>query len=211
MTADVTPYEKMKMRLLNGSHQALCYIGMLLGYETVSEAISDPQIRQLVRALMDEEVTPLLPVPYGVDLEQYKDSLFERFGNTAISDRLQRIATDATARLPKFILPSISERLESGGSIAYLSFVVASWFHFIAASGDDSKLTVSDPQRERLVRVAGIAGTDPTPFLKMNDLFDQRLASSRRFQAHLSGMLRNLVESGPRAALMNVLGRAVTS
>jgi mannitol 2-dehydrogenase len=211
MTTDVSPYEKMKMRLLNGSHQALCYIGMLLGYETVCEAIADSQIRQLVRALMDQEVTPLLQVPDGVDLERYKDSLLERFGNTAIADQLPRIGTDASARIPKFVLPSISEQLDREGPITCLSFVVASWFCFLAASSEDSKLTVIDPQRARLIRVAAIAGTDPTPFLALDDLFESRLANSQRFRSHLSAMLRNLVEIGPRAALTHVLDHSVKS
>jgi mannitol 2-dehydrogenase len=209
ITTDVSPYEKMKMRLLNGSHQALCYIGMLLGYKTVCEAIADPQIRQLVRTLMDNEVTPLLQEPAGMDLGCYKDSLLERFGNTAIADQLVRIGTDASARIPKFILPSISEQLDRQGPIACLSFVVASWFSFIVASSEDSKLTVIDPQRDRLIRVAGKAGSDPMPFLVLDDLFESRLANSNRFRLHLSAMFRNLVETGPRAALSHVLEHAV--
>jgi mannitol 2-dehydrogenase len=208
ITTDVSPYEKMKMRLLNGSHQALCYIGMLLGYKTVCEAIADPQIRQLVRTLMDNEVTPLLQEPAGMDLGCYKDSLLERFGNTAIADQLVRIGTDASARIPKFILPSISEQLDRQGPIACLSFVVASWFSFIVASSEDSKLTVIDPQRDRLIRVAGKAGSDPMPFLVLDDLFESRLANSHRFRLHLSAMFRNLLETGPRAALSHVLEHA---
>ena len=81
MTSDVLPYEKMKLRLLNASHQALCYIGMLLGYQLVHETMEDSDIRTLVEKMMDDEVTPILsPVP-GVDLGEYKKTLIERFAN----------------------------------------------------------------------------------------------------------------------------------
>ena len=87
MTHGVEPYEKMKIRLLNGSHQAMCYIGMLLGYRYAHEAMADAQINWLLQAFM-EEVTPLVqPVP-GIDLEDYKRTTRERFANPAIKDQL---------------------------------------------------------------------------------------------------------------------------
>ena len=85
MTSDVLPYEKMKLRLLNASHQALCYIGMLLGYQLVHETMEDPDIRKLVEKMMDDEVTPILSEVPGVDLAEYKKTLIERFANPANS------------------------------------------------------------------------------------------------------------------------------
>ena len=122
MTADVQPYEKMKIRLLNASHQAMCYIGILLGYATTDEAMADSQIARLVRALMDVEVTPLLPDVPGIDLGRYKKTLIDRFANPAIKDQLSRIAVDGSARIPKFILPSVMEQLDRGGRIDRLEF-----------------------------------------------------------------------------------------
>jgi mannitol 2-dehydrogenase len=85
MTPNVIPYELMKIRLLNASHQALCYIGMLMGLRFAPEAMADPNIVKLIRRMMDEEVTPWLqPVP-GVDLEQYKATVIERFANPTVS------------------------------------------------------------------------------------------------------------------------------
>ena len=87
MTRNVEPYEKMKIRLLNGGHQAMCYIGMLLGYRYAPEALADAQINWLLQTFM-EEVTPLVPPVPGIDLEDYKRTLMERFANPAINDQL---------------------------------------------------------------------------------------------------------------------------
>jgi mannitol-1-phosphate/altronate dehydrogenase len=112
MTTDVLPYEKMKLRLLNASHQALCYIGMLLGYELVHETMEDQHIRKLVEKMMDDEVTPLLSEVPGVNLTDYKKTLIERFGNPAIRDQLSRIGIYGSSGIPKFLLPSLEEQLQ---------------------------------------------------------------------------------------------------
>lgn len=208
MTNDVDPYEKMKMRLLNGSHQALCHIGMLLGYSTVDEAIADPQILALVRRFMDDEVTPLLVVPTGVDLDRYRSSLVERFSNPAIADQLPRIGTDASARIPKFVLPSIIEQLDRGGPVTCLSFTVASWFHFLAEAGDGARPSVIDPHAARLVDAARRGKSDPSPLLAMADLFDARLCGSARFRDVLTTMLINFNDVGPRETLLRALSAA---
>jgi len=95
MVSDVHPYEMMKIRLLNASHQALCYIGMLLGYSYADETMADADIRALVERMMNDEVTPLLPPVPGIDLAQYKRTLIERFANPTLRDQLARIGTEA--------------------------------------------------------------------------------------------------------------------
>ena len=114
MTTDVLPYEKMKLRLLNASHQALCYIGMLLGYQLVHETMEDQDIQKLVAKMMDDEVTPLLPEVPGVDLTEYKKTLIERFRNPAIRDQLSRIGIYGSSGIPKFVLPSIEDHFGQG-------------------------------------------------------------------------------------------------
>jgi len=122
MTTDVLPYEKMKLRLLNASHQALCYVGMLLGYQLVHETMADRDIQKLVEKMMDHEVTPLLSEVPGVDLKEYKKTLIERFANPAIRDQLSRIGIYGSSGIPKFVLPSIEEQLQRRGPIKLLSF-----------------------------------------------------------------------------------------
>ena len=90
----------MKLRLLNASHQALCYIGMLLGYQLVHETMEDQDIRKLVEKMMDDEVTPLLSKVPGVDLGEYKKTLIERFANPAIRDQLSRIGMYGSSGIP---------------------------------------------------------------------------------------------------------------
>jgi len=202
MTSDVLPYEKMKIRLLNASHQAICHIGRLLGYRFVHEAIADGRIRMFVRTLMDAEVTPLLPEVRGVDLEGYKLSLLERFANPAIRDQLERIGMECSARMPKFILPSIVEQLARGGPIRMLSFTVACWFRCLAGSDDRGKeIPLVEPMGDRLRGLARRGGPDPRPLLALSELFGPVLPESPAFLDSVSRALRSLCERGAGAAL----------
>src|SRR3982074_1814542 len=139
MTTDVLPYEKMKLRLLNASHQALCYIGMLFGYEFAHQTMEDADIRTLVELLMNREVTPILPPVPGVDLSHYKKTLIERFANPAIRDQLSRIGIYGLSGMPSFVLPWIVEQLERGGPIKLLSFTIAAWFRYLNGLDESGK------------------------------------------------------------------------
>ncbi len=202
MTSDVLPYEKMKIRLLNASHQAMCYIGMLLGYSFANETMEDEQIRTLVQRMMDEEVTPLLPPVPGIDLAEYKKTLIERFSNPAIRDQLSRIGTEGSARIPKFVLPSILEQLERGGPIRKLSFTVASWFRYLKGTDDQGKeMPIIDPWAEKLRAAAQASRERPDEFLKIRELFGDVLPSNERFVREVGTVLRDFYELGARATL----------
>jgi mannitol 2-dehydrogenase len=208
MTANVLPYEKMKLRLLNAGHQAICYIGLLLGYRHVDEAMANPRIALLLERLMDEEIAPLLdPVP-GIDLPTYQAGLVERFGNTAIRDELARIATDSSARVPKFVLPSIGEQAERGGPLHLLTFVVACWLRFLAGRDDRGReLPLVDPFAAEMRRRALQGGSSPAPLLAMRQLFGDRLPASPVFVARLQEALLDLYRSGAEAALVHALSQ----
>jgi mannitol 2-dehydrogenase len=202
MTSDVLPYEKMKLRLLNASHQAMCYIGMLLGYEFAHEAMGDAQISKLVETMMEVEVTPLLPAVPGVDLAEYKRTLIERFANPAIRDQLSRIGTEGSARIPKFVLPSIIEELDRGGPIKLLSFTVASWFRYLNGKDDQGKeLPIIDPMSKKLRERALEGGQDPQSLLSMREVFSESLATSPRFVDQVRETLKSFYEQGARATL----------
>jgi mannitol 2-dehydrogenase len=202
VTSDVLPYEKVKMRLLNASHQALCYLGMLLGYEYVHQAIQDEQIRALIRTLMDDEVTPLLPAVPGIDLAEYKATLLRRFANAAIGDRLSRIGTDASVRIREFVLPSILEQLARGGSIRMLSLAVAGWFRYLAGTDErGGTLEISDPLASRLTACARSGGADAGALLGIREVFGDVLPASAPFRALVSEALRGLYQHGTRATL----------
>jgi mannitol 2-dehydrogenase len=212
MTSDVLPYEKIKIRLLNGTHQAICHIGRLLGYKSVHQAVADPEIRSLVRQMMDEEVSPLLPVVPGMEIEEYKKTLLERFANPAMDDQLSRIAMEGSARIPKFVLPSIAEQLDRGGPVRFLSFTVACWFRCLAGTDDQGReLPLVDPMadvlRERTLR----GRADPGPLFGIANLFEKDLARSDRFVRHVTEALRSLYENGARATLQEWILRAPRS
>jgi mannitol 2-dehydrogenase len=206
MVSDVHPYEMMKIRLLNASHQALCYIGMLLGYRYADETMADADIRLLVERMMDAEVTPLLPPVPGIDLAQYKRTLLERFANPVLRDQLARIGTEGSARIPGFVLPSILDRLERGGPMRALTFTVAAWFRYLAGTDERGEaLPINDPIAEELTRRARAGGEDPRPLLGLRELFGDVLPASRAFVDQLEQDLRALYRQGARSALASRL------
>lgn len=204
MTRDVLPYEKMKLRLLNASHQALCYIGMLLGYQFAHETMEDPRIRKLVQTMMDVEVTPLLQAPAGIDLEDYKRSLIERFSNPTIRDQLTRIGTEGSARIPGFVLPSIADAAPHGGPVKVLSFTVAAWFRYLAGSDDAGRpLPINDPIADRLQEHAKRGGRDANVLLGMPDLFGKELLGYPAFVDEVQRALASFYDKGAEQTLLD--------
>ena len=134
MIDDVTPYELMKLRLLNASHQGLCYFAYLAGYRLVHDAAANPLFAEFLLAYMDSEATPTLkPVP-GIDLPDYKRTLIERFANPGVRDTIARLCADSSDRIPKWLLPVIRANLDSGAPIRLSSATVASWARYAEAT-----------------------------------------------------------------------------
>lgn len=119
MVDDVAPYELMKLRLLNASHQGLAHWGRLLGMEYAHEAAADEDISSWVRAYLEREARATLRSVPGIDLDDYVDTLFERFTNEAIADTLFRLAQGASSRMPKFVLGTVRDNLTAGGRSAW--------------------------------------------------------------------------------------------
>ncbi|RUW57865.1 mannitol dehydrogenase family protein [Mesorhizobium sp. M7A.F.Ca.US.008.03.1.1] len=134
MVDDVRPFEDMKLRLLNGSHSAIAYLGLLSGHATVDRAFADPAIRQFVDALWAEAI-PTLPEDAGLDTSAYTAELAERFSNTALAHRTAQIANDGSQKLPQRIIASAVECLEAGTELVHLTLVVAAWIAACAARG----------------------------------------------------------------------------
>jgi mannitol 2-dehydrogenase len=206
-TSDVLPYEKMKIRLLNASHQAICYVGMLLGYQFAHEAMADQRITKLMRTMMDVEVTPILPEVPGIDLNDYKETLIERFANPAIRDQLGRLGTEGSARIPKFVVPSIIDELKRGGPIKLLSLTVASWFRYLSGKDDAGKpMPMNDPMLDRLCEAAIAGGKDPRPLLAMRQLFSEEMASNPKFVKEVEQALASFYDKGTAATLEEYVG-----
>ena len=208
---DVEPFEYMKLRHLNGSHSALSYLGSLAGYETIASCMEDPAYVNFMRTMMDEEITPTLDMPQGVDVGAYKDSLVERFTNPAIKHRTAQIAMDGSQKLPNRICGPVRERLASGGSIGHLALVVAAWMRF--ATGVDEKgnsFDVADPIAARLKAIAEAAGSDPAALVKgylgVSDVFGDDLADAQPFVDAVTDWLASLYAKGAAATVAERYG-----
>lgn len=170
--ADVHPYELMKLRLLNSSHQAMCYFGVLAGYTFAHEAATDPDIERLLRRYMDEEGTPTLePVP-GIDLTDYKDTLIERFQNPEVRDTLARLCADSSNRIPKWLLPVVRDQLARSGQVHLSAAIVASWARYAAGVDESGEaIEVVDALKEQVMAAARARRDDPLAFLRNEELF----------------------------------------
>jgi mannitol 2-dehydrogenase len=202
---DVGPYELMKLRLLNAGHQALGYLAYLAGYRLVHEAAQDPLFRAFLLGYMDNEATPTLaPVP-GVDLDEYKHTLIERFSNPEVRDTIARLCAESSDRIPKFLLPVVRRQLETGGEIEHCATVVASWARY--AEGVDEQgepIEVIDPLKDRLVELARRQREDPHAFIANRELFGD-LVDDARFVAAYRSALSSLHERGARATLESIV------
>jgi len=201
MTSDVLPYEKMKLRLLNASHQALCYFAYLAGYRLVHEAAQDPLFQAFLLGYMDDEATPTLaPVP-GVDLNGYKRTLIERFCNPQVRDTIARLCAQGSDRIPKWLLPVVRQQLATGGEIRRSAAVVASWARY--AEGIDEQgepIEVADRLRDSLTQLARRQREDPDAFIANRGVFGD-LADNKRFVAAYRQALASLHQRGARATL----------
>jgi mannitol 2-dehydrogenase len=205
LVADVEPYELMKLRLLNASHQALCYFGYLAGYRLVHEASQDPLFATFLLAYMDREATPTLePVP-GIDLDEYKHNLITRFSNAGIRDTVARLCAESSDRIPKWLLPVIRRNLETGGEIQRSAAVVASWARY--AEGVDEQgqsIEVVDRLRDQLVAAARRQREDPLAFIANREVFGD-LVDNERFGSAYRPVLASLHSKGARATLEDLV------
>ena len=178
---DVTPYEKMKIRLLNAGHSVLGIPGAIYGHDTINACMEDEIFATFMRAFMDNEATPILGEIPGIDLNDYKDSLEERFANPNIRDGVSRICSESSAKLPKFLIPTIRENLEKGGSIVYGTFILAAWC-FYSDKGVDARnrpIEIIDDRAEELHSKASKYRGDKLSFLRITDIFGDLIANER--------------------------------
>ncbi|MEO9474722.1 MAG: mannitol dehydrogenase family protein [Cyclobacteriaceae bacterium] len=173
--ADVTPYEKMKIRLLNAGHSVLGIFGALMGIQTIDACMKNEYLQKVLRKFWDEEATPILDEVDGIDLDQYKNTLQERFGNPNLKDKVSRICSESSAKLPKFLLPTISENLEKGGDVEYATLVIAAWCYYSDKQIDSQgqPLEIIDAMKETLQSAAQQTPTEPLAFLGIREVFGQ--------------------------------------
>jgi len=206
---DVHPYELMKLRLLNASHQALGYLGYLAGHRYAHEASQDDLFARFLLAYMDDEATPTLePVP-GVDLDAYKPGLVERFANPEVRDTLARLCADSSNRIPTWLLPVVRENLAAGRSVAHAALVVAAWARYaegVDEQGEPIEVVDAGAGQRTAAARAQLEGDD-LAFLRDPDLFGD-LAEQEAFTTPYRQALASLHERGARATLEEHLARS---
>ena len=153
LVADVLPYETAKLRMLNGAHSALAYIGLGGGHDYVHQAITDPAIRPVIERLMRDEAAPTIDAAPGQDLAAYAGALLDRFANPALNHRLTQIAMDGSQKIPQRWLETLAWHQKRGARCPSLEAAIAAWIAFLR-----SDHTVNDPLADRLRE--GVASPD---------------------------------------------------
>ncbi|MDB5621518.1 MAG: mannitol dehydrogenase [Devosia sp.] len=200
IAADVEPFERMKLRMLNGSHSTLAYLGFLAGHQYVADAVSDPAFAALIQGLMTDEVMPTLDMP-GVDLGGYRDRLLERFSNPALQHRTWQIAMDGSQKLPQRLLGTIRDRLAAGQPITRLALGVAAWMRYVTGIDETGEsIDVRDPLAMRMMAIAADAGNDPEALFEglvaLGEVFGTDLPQSAPFRATVLEHLESLYDEG---------------
>lgn len=207
---DVSAFEKAKLRLLNAPHSTLAYVGCLLGYETVFDAMQDKVLTQFIQQMIGDELMPSFTPPAELNVQQYSNDILARFRNPAIRHLLAQIAWDGSQKLPMRVLPAIRDNLAAGKPVDKLAFAIAAWCRFIVKRYKDNEKLV-DPLAEPLLAVAaqctGQADTDVALFLAVDAVFPAELSLNKTFFPAVRAAYQQLV-TGPAAALAAFAGEA---
>jgi mannitol 2-dehydrogenase len=201
----VSPYELMKIRILNGGHAAIAYPAGLLDIHFVHEAMADEQIRAFLEKLTKSEIQPVVPPPPNTKLDEYRELIARRFANPKIGDTIQRLCFDGSNRQPKFILPTVADRLTAGGSFRGLALVSALWCRYCYGETETGKaIAPNDPSWERIQAAAKQARSDPRAFLGLRDIFG-KLAEQPAYVSAFSSALSALWADGVRSTLADYI------
>ncbi|SDT07525.1 mannitol 2-dehydrogenase [Pseudomonas sp. Z003-0.4C(8344-21)] len=205
-TDDVSPYEEMKIKLLNGSHLALTYLGFLKGYRFVHETMNDPLFVRYMRAYMDLDVTPqLAPVP-GIDLSDYKDTLVARFSNQAIADQLERVCSDGSSKFPKFTIPTINRLIADGRETRRAALVVAAWALYLKGVDENGDTyTIPDPRAAFCQALVVDDELITERLLGVEEIFGAAIPKSAEFVAAFEWCYNSLRDEGVTRTLERVL------
>ena len=203
---DVAPYELMKLRLLNASHQGIAYFGWLAGYRLVHDAAQDPLFARFLLAYMDREATPTLGDVPGIDLTAYKHQLIERFANPGVRDTVARLAAFSSDRIPKWLVPVIREDLAAGRDVTLSAAIVASWARYAEGLDEQGEpIEIVDQLKDTLVPLAQRQAEEPLAFLTPRELFGD-LKDDDRFTRPYLAALDSLHRHGARATLGGLVG-----
>ncbi|GID29473.1 mannitol dehydrogenase family protein [Paractinoplanes brasiliensis] len=209
MTDDPRPYERLKLRTLNGVHSAIAYLGALAGHTTIDSALRMPGLRPVVREYIASDVAPSFAPPSGVDTVAYGEEVLTRFENPAIAYRTVQVATDGSQKLPQRVLQTIQDRRAAGAMPRWGALIVAAWMRFVQGVADDGQpLPLDDPLADRIRARLAAAPTTPEgvvdALLGLDTVFTPALADDVELRAVLVEWLTALQKHGVAATLAGV-------
>ena len=205
LVTDVLPYEAMKLRMLNGSHSAIAYLGQLAGWRTVADAIADPTLAAFITGLM-QEAAATLQTPPQVDVAAYSRALMARFANPALQHQTAQIARDGSQKLPMRLFATAAARAASGLASPHVALAVAAWLRFLQGRADDGTLlSIEDPKKDALLAAARRAATSRSlcdAIFAFDDVVPPALADALTFRDEVRAALEDLTTLGVRGALI---------
>lgn len=205
-TDDVTAYENMKLSLLNASHTLLSYPSFLGGYRKVDEAMGDERIERLVRTFMDADMTPYVPAPANTDLDLYKQTLIERFGNHSVSDQVARLCYDGISKFPVYIMPNLIKMIRDKANLTRMAYLFAAYRHYLKYKTDDNGVAfeVAEPWMTDEDK-ALIDSNDPLDFLGLSAFESTDLKEADGFVRLYLQMVDAIKEKGAMPVLESLL------
>ena len=202
---NVVPYEEMKLRMLNGSHSFLAYLGYLAGYEHINDCMKDESFKQATLSLMLQQQAPTLNVPPQVNLQQYAEKLIERFSNPSLKHRTWQIAMDGTQKLPQRMLDSIRWHIKHNSDFSLLALGVAGWMRYVGGIDDNNQIIdIRDPMSEQLRKVVNttIDGAERVDqLLKLKTVFGTDLPKNEKLKTLLKNYYLALMKNGVKSTL----------
>jgi len=203
LVPDVAPYEAAKLRLLNGAHSTLAYLGYLAGYQYVHEVMGDAVLSSFVERMMVHEISPVTQEPAGMEHRVYIAQLLERFRNPSLRHRTWQIAMDGSQKLPQRLLASIGDQRGSAGHDDGLCIAVAAWMRYVLGTDEEGgRIDVSDPLADTFAQIAADCGDDNAAivarFLDIGSVFPVDLAGDTAFAGTLVRRLAELRQFGAR-------------
>ncbi|WP_455425183.1 mannitol dehydrogenase family protein [Dryocola sp. LX212] len=207
MVDDVMPWEQMKLRMLNGSHSFLAYLGYLAGYQHINECMADEHFKRAAHQLMMHEQAPTLRVK-GIDLGQYACSLLERFANPALQHRTWQIAMDGSQKLPQRMLESVRWHLQNGDEWPCLALAIAGWMRYVSGVDDSGNaIDIRDPLAQKIKGLVEQSSENErvAALLSLSEIFGNDLPKDEHFVQSVSAAWEKLRINGAKQAVADLL------
>ncbi|MDR1954320.1 MAG: mannitol dehydrogenase family protein [Clostridiales Family XIII bacterium] len=205
-TADVTKYEHMKLSLLNASHQMLSYPAFLSGYRKVDDAMRDARFAKFLTDFMNIDITPYVPVPDNTDLDVYKRTLIERFGNRSVSDQLSRLCFDGVSKIPVYLMGNLIKMIADNADLSRVTFFTAAYRHYLKYKIDDQNVPyeINDPWLTE-TDLQLIDSDEPLDFLRLSPFQSADLRASDAFTERYLSHVKKIKDDGVLTVLESLI------